>query len=183
MEYSLGFPLILLPWGRYEMKLIACLFLCMGFLTLAADAHAQNVTKVDITFHTTDNDKDGDNQIRDQIQCDGPLDVYFRLYCCSSGKTQSGPDYWNNGTTNTRTMDRVASFQITKQELKTCTFVAGSRANGNDDWHAEYTLLVTFEDHTTLTYRLGEIKLNSTSSLPVEHDISLAGMHPIGGHK
>jgi hypothetical protein len=164
------------------MKLIASLFLCLGFLTVATQANAQNATKVAVTFHTTNNDKDGDTQVRDQIQCAGPLDVYFSLFCCSAGKN-SRDDHWNDWSTNTRTMGRIADFQLSKENFKTCTFVAGSRANGNDEWAAEYTLLVTFEDHTTLTYRLGAIDLNSKSSLAVHQDKPLAGIHPIDGHE
>jgi len=137
------------------MKAACLLLLCL----LTAGASAQNVTKATITFHTTSDDKDGDSQIRDRIVCDNQ--DFLKLECCSAGK-HSKDDHFDDGSTKSRDMRLITPLR--KERLRSCSFVAGLTAKGNDRWIAIYTLDVTYQDGSREQFSFGEITLNSRNS-------------------
>jgi hypothetical protein len=139
-------------------------------------AHAQTITKASVSFHTTSDDKDGDTQIRDRITCNGR--DFFKLDCCSAGK-HSPDDHFDNGSDRTRDMTLISP--LAKSDLGSCTFVAGSSANGgagNDNWVAIYTLTLSLSDGTRMAYTLGEIGLNSVHHSFATKAIQLAKLSP-----
>jgi hypothetical protein len=138
-------------------------------------ADTRQITAAAITFHTTGEGKDGNSQVRDRITRNGQ--DYFQLFCCSSGN--HGSDVWNTGDESTQNMNRVGP--ITVDELAASTFVAGLTANGNDEWHAIYTLNLTLDDGSKMSYSLGELWLNSQSSGLNEKDVVLATLTPTFG--
>jgi hypothetical protein len=77
-------------------------------------------------------------------------------------------------------MTQISS--LTVDELMSSTFVAGLTANGDDEWHAIYTLNLTLDDGSAMSYSLGEIILNSTGGYLAERDVLLANLQPTFGH-
>lgn len=132
----------------------------------------RQITAAAITFHTTGEGKDGDSQVRDPITLNGQ--DYFQLFCCSSGN--HGGDLWNGNSDNTRSMDLISPMTV--DSLTNSTFVAGLTANGNDEWHAIYTLYLTLSDGSRMSYSLREIWLNSQDSSLVEKDVVLSTLQP-----
>jgi hypothetical protein len=97
------------------------------------------VTKMEITFATTADGKDGNTQVKDRVFLDGQ--DYATLECCSSGN--SGDDVWNSGNTSTRPMS--ITKPMTKAQVRKAQIEFGMRPNGNDKWEFRPTLRVTYE--------------------------------------
>ncbi|MFZ0246012.1 hypothetical protein [Candidatus Binatus sp.] len=145
------------------MRKTAPIALIAGILLgLTNLARAQTVVTLQVTFHTTSDDKDGDTQVRDRVVSNGADAA--TLFCCSAGKHSA--DHWDNDSQNTRTMNMVQP--LTKAQLQSAKFVAGSTANGNDKWVFVPTLTATYSDGTTQQWTFPETVLDSNDSHLVE---------------
>ena len=129
-----------------------------GLLSLANFAQAQTATKVTITFHTTDDDKDGDTQVQDRIMIGG--NEVAELFCCS---VHANGDTFGNNSVTSRDMQITQSFS--KADLRSgASLVLGMTPHGNDNWHFVPSLDIQFSDGTSRHWAFDQVELDSLGS-------------------
>jgi len=135
--------------------LVIILIVSTSFSSAKKSAQQVTLTSVKYSFYTTNSDKEWDTQVGAQVIFDSR--TIAENFCCNIDKKK---DRWKPNSDGPQ-LDMLIHEHLSKFEFNQASFVASSRASGNDKWEFDLRIHAEFSDHTEENWTILSQTLNS----------------------
>jgi hypothetical protein len=116
-----------------------------SFVTVTVLPPPPTLTGAAVTFHTTDNDKDGDTNVSVYVICGG-----------ATAAAVSGTwGHWNDNSDDGTYQLNLVEHPRRDQVSGVCIARLVEAPNGHDEWHFNWSLTLAFSDGSTKRYDWG----------------------------